>query len=265
MLIIGERINSSRPDIQQAIRARDSRRIAKEMRSQFDAGAKVLDINCAMGLDNELDDIDWAIGVLQAEIPEAGLSIDSPNHLAIERALATFKGRGGVFINSVTAEGSKMATILPLAARHGAKVIALVIGDGRMPSTKEERREIAGTILAAARRAGIEDARLYFDPLIRPLATEPEQSREVLDSIGLIKSLGNVKTICGLSNISFGLPRRGAVNAAFLSLAIGAGLDAAILDPTDRRVASALLACTALLGKDAHCRDYLTAYRRGLI
>lgn len=265
MLIIGERINSSRPDIQKAIKARNAASIAKEMRSQFEAGAKVLDINCAMGLDDELDDIGWVTSVLQSEIPEAGLCIDSPNYLAIEHALRAFKGKGEVFINSVTAEESKIAKILPLAVKYRANLIALVMDDGGMPSTKAQRGEIAGTILAAARRFGLDETRLYFDPLIRPLATEPDQASEVLGSIALIKSLGPVKTICGLSNISYGLPRRSLVNSAFLGLAVAAGLDAAILDPTERKVASTIFACEALLGKDLYCRNYLSAYRKGLI
>jgi len=265
MLIIGERINSSRPDIQKAIRARDAVSLAQEMRSQFEAGAKVLDINCAMGLDDELDDIDWVTDVLQREIPDAGLCIDSPNCLAIERALTTFKGRGEVFINSVTAEKSKISTILPLAVKHRANLIALVMGEDGMPSTKAQRVEIAAAILAAARHAGLDETRLYFDPLIRPLATEPEQASEVLASIGLIKSLGPVRTICGVSNISYGLPRRSLINSSFLGLALAAGLDAAILDPTDRRIVSAMLASEALLGRDTYCRNYLAAFRKGLI
>jgi 5-methyltetrahydrofolate--homocysteine methyltransferase len=263
MLIIGERINSTRARVRKAIRARSPSYIIKEAKSQFDAGARILDINCAMGLDDEVQDIDWVTSVIQSELPEAGICIDSPNYLAIERALAVYKGKGEIFINSITLDEARISRILPLALRHKAKLIALTMDAKGMPETGLERRDIANKLLKTVKSQGFDERRLYFDPLIRPLATEPAQAEEFLDSIPLIKELGAVNTICGLSNISFGLPRRSVINSVFLSMARARGLDAAILDPLDAQVVSAVLAGDALSGDDKYCKSYLRAFREG--
>ena len=113
--------------------------------------------------------------------------------------------------------------------------------------------------------AGFPEEDLYFDPLVRPVSTEPGQAKEFHGSIPLIKALGNVKTICGLSNISFGLPNRSLINASFLSMAIERGLDAAIVDPLDGRLMSSLSASRALLGLDEYCGDYIRAFREGAL
>jgi 5-methyltetrahydrofolate--homocysteine methyltransferase len=263
MFIIGERINSTRPKIQAAILSRDADSIVNEAKSQFDAGAAILDVNCAMGLDKEADDMEWVIGVIQNALPAAGICIDSPNHFAIEKALEAYKGKGEVFINSITAEPERIGRILPLAVKYKANLIALVMDSGGMPKTRWERKAIAEKILDSVRRAAFEPARLYFDPLVRPISTEPEQAKEFLAAIGLIKELGGVKTICGLSNISFGLPKRSLVNSIFLSIAMSRGLDAAILDPLDKNIASTFLTTQTILGRDEHCKNYLTAFRQG--
>ena len=265
MLIIGERINSTRANIQKAIRLRNAAALAKEAKGQFARGARILDINCAMGLDNEPDDLDWAISVVQSELPLAGVCVDSPSCLAITRALSVYKGGGDVFINSITAEAARIEEILPLALKYNAKLIALTMDENGMPASRLERRDIAARILDAVKKKGFDPSRLYFDPLVRPISTEPQQAAEFLGSIPLIKELGGVKTICGLSNISFGLPKRSLVNSAFLTLAASCGLDAAILDPLDKDVSSSIFATEAVLGRDAYCKDYLAAFRKGLL
>src|SRR3989338_3284780 len=149
MLIIGERINSTRANIQKAIRLRNAAALAKEAKGQFARGARILDINCAMGLDNEPDDLDWAISVVQSELPLAGVCVDSPNYLAITRALSVYKGGGDVFINSITGEAARIEEILPLALKYNAKLIALTMDENGMPASRLERRDIASRILDA--------------------------------------------------------------------------------------------------------------------
>lgn len=265
MLIIGERINSTRPKIQEAIRSRNASYIVREAASQLKAGAGYIDINCAVTSGDELQDMDWAISVLQSELPDISICVDSPNYLAIERALKVYKAKGAIFINSITGEEERIAKITPLAIRYSASLIALTMDSSGMPNTAEERMEIARKIAVRVGAAGFDMERLYFDALIRPISTEAEQAREFLRSIPMIKSLGRVKTICGLSNVSFGLPARGSANAAFLSMAMHAGLDAAILDPTDAHISSAIAASEALLGTDEYCAGYIRAFRSGLL
>lgn len=263
MIVIGERINSTRPAIQAAIKARSVSSIVKEVLSQARAGADFIDINCAMTSGDELQDIEWAVSVIQNEIKDVSICIDSPNYLAIERALSTYKGKGSLMINSITGEEERINRVLPLALKYKAGLIALTMDKGGMPNTAEERRNIAAKIYDKAKKEGFDTAKLYFDPLIRPISTEPNQAKEFLRAIPMIKSIGNVRTVCGLSNVSFGLPNRGLINSIFLSMAIHSGLDAAILDPTDKHITSSLKASQALLGLDEYCGEYIKTFREG--
>ena len=262
MLIIGERINSTRAQIQEAMKKKDAAFILKEAKKQLAAGATYIDINCAMSLGDEVQDIDWVISVIQAEIKEISISIDSPNHLAIERALKVYNAGGGIFINSITGDESRIGHIVPLAVKYNTRLIALTMGAEGMPHSAEDRMGIAREILTKVVAKGFRPENLYFDPLIRPISTEPEQVKEFLRSLSMIKSLG-AKTICGLSNVSFGLPNRRLVNSTFLSMAIQSGLDAAILDPTEKYVMSSIAASRALLCEDEYCGEYIKAFREG--
>ena len=131
-----------------------------------------------------------------------------------------------------------------------------------MPNSAEERFAIAKDILARVSDKGFKADNLYFDPLIRPISTEPEQAGEFLRSIPMIKSLG-AKTVCGLSNISYGLPDRKMINSTFLPMAIQSGLDGAILDPTEKQIISSIAAAEALICKDEYCTEYIKAFREG--
>ena len=262
MLIIGERINSTRAHIQEAMKARNSSFIVKEARKQIEAGADFIDVNCAMSLGDEVQDTDWVISVIQSEIGDVSICIDSPNYLAIQRALEAYRAKGKLFINSITGERARIDLIVPLAVKYKTGLIALTMGDGGMPNSAEERFAIAKDILAKVSDKGFKAENLYFDPLIRPISTEPEQVKEFLRSIPMIKSLG-VKTICGLSNVSFGLPDRKVINSTFAAMAIYSGLDAAILDPTDKNIISSIRASRALLSDDEYCAEYIKAFREG--
>lgn len=263
MLIVGERINSTRTSVRNAISARNANFILKEARSQLEAGATYIDINCAVTSGDETQDIDWVLGVIQNGIKDVNICIDSPNCLAITRALDVYNAKGDIVINSITGEEPRIDDILPLAVKHNAKLIALTMDERGMPETAQQRFEAAELILKRLKISGFKEENLYFDPLIRPISTEPKQAKEFLASIPLIKGLGKVKTICGLSNISFGLPARSLVNSVFLTMAIQSGLDAAILDPLDARIMPAIVTSRALLEKDEYCGDYIKAFRAG--
>ncbi|MDP3729969.1 MAG: dihydropteroate synthase [Candidatus Omnitrophota bacterium] len=262
MLIIGERINSTRAQIQKAIGERDAAFMLREAKRQIDSGAGFLDINCAMSLGDEVQDIDWMISVIQSEIKDVNICIDSPNYLATERALKVYKAGGELFINSITGEESRIDKIVPLAVKYNTKLIALTMSDKGMPHSADDRFEVARGMLAKITAKGFKAENLYFDPLIRPISTEPEQAKEFLRSIPMIKSLG-ARTVCGLSNISYGLPDRKIINSTFLAMAIQSGLDAAILDPTEKQVVSSIAAAEALMCKDEYCAEYIKAFREG--
>lgn len=263
MLIVGERINSTRSSIREAIEKRDAAFIAGEARRQIGSGAHFIDVNCAVTSGDELQDMDWAISVLQSEIKPINICIDSPNHRAIEKALSVYKSGGELMINSITGEEERISKILPLAKKYNTKLIALTMDENGMPNTAEERYGIAERIFERIKKDGFDTKNLYFDPLIRPVSTEPIQAKEFLKALPMIKNLGDAKTVCGLSNVSFGLPDRGLVNAIFLSMAMQAGLDSAIIDPSEKRMFSSLKAAEALLANDEYCAEYIKAFRDG--
>jgi 5-methyltetrahydrofolate--homocysteine methyltransferase len=263
MLIVGERINSTKEKIKEAISARDSSFIANTARAQTEAGADYIDVNCAVTSGSELQDMDWSLSVIQSEVTDVNICIDSPSYLAIEAALKAYRSKGSLMINSISGDEARVKAILPFALKYNTKLIALTMDDKGMPHTAQERFEVARKIYDRVKSEGFNVENLYFDPLIRPIATEPDQAVEFLKSIPLIKSLGGAKTICGLSNVSFGLPNRRLINATFLSMAMHSGLDAAILDPLDKYITSSLRASSALLANDEYCGEYIRAFREG--
>lgn len=263
ILIIGERINSTRKHIYEAIKARNASFIIAEAVTQLNAGAHFLDINCAVTFGDEAQDMDWLMSVMQSGIEGVNICIDSPSYRAIERALQAYKGKGKLMINSITADDKRIEAIIPLAIKYSAKVIALAMDEKGMPDTAASRLDIAKIILEKTARLGFKAEDLYFDLLIRPVATEPNQPMEFLKALGSAPTAGIVNTICGLSNVSFGLPSRGAINSNFMAMAIAFGLNAAIIDPTDKRMISSIRSAEALAGRDEYCMNYIKAYREG--
>lgn len=262
MLIIGERINATRKSINKAIEKKDVKFIQQEAIKQVQCGAEFLDVNCGINIKDELDNMEWLVKIVQ-EVINVPLVIDSPNANALERGLMFHKGKP--IINSVTAEEKRYEKILPLVKKYNTSVIALTIDEKGMPKTAEERFNIAKKIVRITTEYGILPEDVFFDPLVRPISTEPEQVKEFLESLRLIKTLPQVKTICGLSNVSYGLPNRSLLNSIFIAIALGYGLDSAIIDPTDKKMISAIKTAEALLGKDEYCLSYITAYREGKV
>ncbi len=257
---IGERINSSRPPIARALRSKDEAFIRKEARLQKEAGAAMLDINCAVDSKDEARDMEWLAGIVQKEtgLP---LSIDSPNPKAIEAGLRKHKGKA--LVNSVTVEKGRADSILPFVKKYNAQVIILTMDEKGMPATAGDRASLAERALKLAEGHHISKQDIYIDPLIRPISSEQKQAFEVIESVKLIKAKYGLKVICGLSNVSFGLPERSTLNSVFLAMMLGAGLDAAILDPTDKKIKAVLRASDALLAGDDFCKEYLKSYRSG--
>lgn len=257
---IGERINSSRSGIAKALESKDEAFIRKEARIQKEAGALLLDVNCAFNTKDELLDMEWLVKIVQEEtgLP---LSIDSPNPKAIEKGLSKHKGKA--LVNSITLEKGRAEVILPLIKKYNAEVIVLTINEKGMPQTVKDRLNIVEEIVKLAEKSGVSKDALYIDPLARPISSEPKQAKEAMESVKLIKSEYGLKTICGLSNVSFGLPERSTLNSVFLAMMLSAGLDAAILDPTNKKIKAVLRAADALLGRDDFCAEYIKSYRAG--
>ena len=261
MLIIGEKINTSLCGVEEAVKTRDKDFIQNLAKKQVDSGADVLDINVGTRIHSEVKDMKWMIGIVQ-EVVDVPLCVDSPRPEAVKVGLAECKGEA--MINSITAEKKRMEELLPLLERFGCKIIALTMDDRGIPQDIERRYEIADKLIRALTKAGISLSDIYIDPLVRPVSTDSSSGLIVLKSIKkIMSSFEHVHTICGLSNISFGLPARAVLNKSFLLLAISMGLDSAILDPLDREMMAMIRAGEVLLGKDEYCLKYLTSFREG--
>ncbi|MBN1991190.1 MAG: dihydropteroate synthase [Anaerolineae bacterium] len=262
MELIGEKINGTRTRVAQAIAERDTSFIQNLARQQAEAGSAWLDVNAGTHPQQEPDDLVWLIETIQAVV-DTPLCLDSANPKAL--AVAIKAVHKTPLINSISGEPQRLTGILPLVAEHNCRAIALAMDDKNIPKTSEARVAIVHKIMAATRAAGIPDEHLYVDPLVMTLSTNIQSGLIFFDAIRAVHTAyPDVHFTAGLSNISFGLPARSFINRAFLTLALAAGLDSAILDPLDRELKAALLAAALVLGRDRHCLNYTRAYRAGV-
>ena len=263
MLIIGERINTSRKAIAPAVMARDEVFVQREAADQGAAGAGFIDVNCGTLVDAEPEFLEWLVRTVQAKV-EIPLCIDSPNHAALARALAAHRGRA--MINSITAEKQRWESVLPLVREYKTKIIALTMNDDGMPESAEERFKVGVWLVENLTKNGVALEDIYIDPLVRPVSTGTQYALVVYETISRIRrEFPGVHAVCGLSNISFGLPARKLINQTFLVQAMQAGLDAAIVDPLDKRLMSLIHAGDLLLNQDEYAANFLAAFREGRI
>ena len=262
MKIIGEKINGTRQRVAQAIEERNTGFVRDLATKQAEAGAAWLDVNAGTHRSREPDDLIWLVETIQPVV-EIPLCLDSANPQALVAAIQVVERTP--MINSISGEPQRLGDILPLVAEHGCSVIALAMDDKGIPETCELRMEVIRKVMEAARAHGVPDGNVYIDPLAMTLATNTDSALITLDTMHAIRQeFPDTHLTMGLSNISFGLPARSYINRAFLTLALAAGLDCAILDPLDREMKAALVAAELVLGQDRHCLTYTRAYRAGL-
>ncbi len=261
MLIIGEKINGTLPRVAEAIRNRDGIFIQELARAQVEAASDYLEVNAGTPPDREPDDLAWLVDTVQVVV-DVPLSLDSANPAALSAALQRVARTP--LINSISGERARLQTVLPLAQAYGCPVIALLLDDEGIPGEVEGRLAVARKLLAATRAAGMSDGSVFIDPLVMAIATNSKGGATALEVMRAVRAqFPEVKLSIGLSNVSFGLPARRLINRAFLVLALGAGVDAAVMDPLDGELQSLRLAAEAVVGLDPHCRAYTTAYRAG--
>jgi cobalamin-dependent methionine synthase I len=262
MEIIGEKINGTRKRVAQAIAERDADFIRDMARKQAEAGAAWLDVNAGTHPKQEPNDLVWLVENVQAAT-DTPLSLDSANPQALAVAIRAVNKTP--MINSISGEPERLENILPLVAEHGCCVIALAMGKTKIPETSEDRVAVIHKVMEATHAAGIPDEQVYVDPLAMTIGTCGQSGPVFFDTLRAVHAAyPEVHFTAGLSNISFGLPARSFINRAFLTLALAAGLDSAILDPLDRELRAALLAAELVLGRDDYCLNYTRAYRAGL-
>jgi 5-methyltetrahydrofolate--homocysteine methyltransferase len=263
MLIIGEKINGTTKRVNKAILEKDFGYIQALATRQVACGADILDINAGTGIDREPEDLIWLVKTVQ-DVTDVLLCLDSPNAESLSAAIG--EARIPPVINSISAESEKLKGILPLIAKNNCPVIALAMDDTGIPEGVDRRMTAIRTLFDSIHGAGIPDERVYVDPLVMTIATNNESGNIALNTVRAVKkAFPNAHITAGASNISFGLPARTYINHVFLTLAIAAGMDSAIMDPTDTALVSTILAAELVIGRDRHCMNFTKAYRAGKI
>ena len=259
MILIGEKLNSSIPRTLAAFRARDEEAVVRLITRQARCGADYLDINTALCEGAEEETLRWVTDLVLSH-SDCGLMLDSPDPGVLTRVLPA-AGSRPVILNSVTLT-DRLAELAPLAAETGAGLVALPLASGT-PETAQERLDNARRLVDALRGYGVKDGQIYLDILVESLGLAPEHAAVTLETLSLLKAaLPGLRTTGGLSNISFGLPQRACINAAFLASAVTRGLDSAIIDVTSEPVMDACMAACALSGEDEFAMDYIRYMRK---
>ena len=260
MIIIGEKINGAIPSVAKAIANRDADWIRDLAKRQSEAGADYIDV-CSSVMDKDVETLKWLIDLVQ-EVCDTKICIDSPSAESIVQAIP-FCSKPGI-INSVSLEGDKIDTVFPVIADTKWECIALLSGKSRISESVEERVEIFAQIMEKAKEYKIAPSRLHIDPLVFSVGTNPESFLGYAEVCRHVKqSYPDIHITSGLSNISYGIPSRKTMNQAFLILAMQAGMDCAIIDPTNRDMIGSIFATEALLGEDEYCIEYIGGYNEG--
>jgi len=261
VLIIGELINSTRKQVRAAVEQQDAAFIQGLARRQVEAGANWIDVNAGAFPTDEVGKMQWLIGAIR-QVTEAPLSIDSPRPAAVEAGLA-MAGRDP-FLNSISAESDRYAALIPFIKKYAARVVALSLDDSGMTDDMQKVWEVADGLIKRLEDDGVPPDHIFVDPLIRPVSTSGEYAMGALWVVEKISAVHPaVHKTCGLSNVSFGLPKRKLVNQVFAAMAIAKGMDSAIIDPLDARMMAGIAAAEALAGRDQFCMGYITAEREG--
>jgi len=263
MIIVGEKINTSRRNIAEAVEKRDAEFIGKVARDQAETGAHYIDVNAGTYVDEEVDCLCWLVETVQSEL-NLPLCLDSPNPKALSEAIKRHKGEP--MINSISLEKDRFHSLLSVVTSRPCKVVTLCMAQTSMPRTVEERVSVGSELINKLTDEGIPLGNIYVDPLVQPVSVDISMGVAALGAIHkIMNDFPGVNTICGLSNVSFGLPERHLINRNFLALCMAYGLSAAILDPTDRKLMATLLAVEMILGRDEYCENFIKAYQDGRI
>jgi len=257
--IIGERINpTGRKRLAEEMRSGDYSRVEADALAQIEAGAHMLDINAGIPLADEPRILAECIQLVQA-LTDVPLSIDSSIVAALESGLSVYQGKA--LVNSVTGEEERLESVLPLVKRYGAAVIAISNDETGISEDPDVRFAVAKKIVERAEDHGIARADVVVDPLVMPIGAINSAGCQVMEIVRRLREELKVNTTCGASNVSFGLPNRHGLNAAFLSMAIGAGMTSAITSPLHAETIQAVMGADVMMGHDPHCKRWMSRYR----
>ena len=257
--IIGERINpTGRKLMSEEMKNGDYSRVLSDALSQVEAGANMLDVNAGIPLADEPKILAECIKLVQENV-DVPLSIDSSIVAALESGLSVYKGRP--LVNSVTGEEERLETVLPLVKKYDAAVVAISNDETGISEDPNVRYDVAKKIVERAQDYGIKPEDIVVDPLVMPVGAINTAGLGVLNLIKRLREELKVNTTCGASNISFGLPNRHGLNSAFLSMAIGAGMTSAIMNPLHSEEITAIKGADVMMGVDPECRKWIKSFR----
>lgn len=260
MIYIGEKLNSSIKRAYDALENRNESAVLELAKIQLDGGADYLDVNTAMCGD-EAETMIWACSLILKNF-ECGIMADSPDPNVIERLYSEVEIKNSI-INSVTIEPERFTPVVSVVKKYNTGVVAMPIGGGAMPADAEERVSNSTALIEKLNAERIENGRIYVDIIVEAAGANYSAPEHALSATGRIREkYPDIHITAGLSNISFGLPKRGILNRAFLCLLMRKGLDSAILDTANEEMMLTAAAVEMLMGKDEFCMNYLTAYRR---
>lgn len=259
MIIIGEKLNGSIPSVAKAIADKDENLIKERARKQAEAGATFLDVCASVEEEIEVETLKWMIDLVQ-EVTDTPICVDSPSARSCVAAIPFCKRPG--LVNSVSLEGDKIDTIFPVIADTDWECVALLCDNDGIPDSVERRMKVFHGIMEKAKEYNIAPSRLHIDPLVVTLSTDQTALTVFADCCRQIKAeYPDIHITSGLSNISFGLPARKNINQAFMVLAMNAGMDSAIVDPTNKNMIGMIHATNALLERDEFCLNYINAFK----
>jgi len=257
--IIGERINpTGRKMLAQEMRNGDYSRVESDTLAQVAAGAHMLDVNAGIPLADEPKILAECVQLIQS-LTDVPLSIDSSIVAALESGLSVYQGKP--LVNSVTGEEERLESVLPLVKKYGAAVVAISNDETGISEDPDIRFSVAKKIVERAEDYGITRADIIVDPLVMPIGAINTAGRQVMHIVKRLREELQVNTTCGASNVSFGLPNRHGLNAAFLAMTIGAGLTSAITNPLHPEMMQAVLGANVMMGHDLNCRRWVQKYR----
>jgi len=258
-VLIGERINpTGRKILAAEMKAGNFKRVEADALAQVAAGAHMLDVNAGIPLADEPGILAKAIQLVQS-ITDVPLSIDSSIVAALEAGLSVYKGKA--LLNSVTGEDERLESVLPLVKKYGAAVVAISNDETGISQDINVRFEVAKKIVQRAMDHGIHAHDVVVDPLVMPVGAVGTAGRDVLRLIHRLRTELKVNTTCGASNFSFGLPNRNGLGAGFISMAIGAGMTSAIVNPMHPEIVCGIRAADVIMAADQDCMRWIRAYR----
>ncbi len=258
-VVIGERINpTGRKLLAEEMKNGNFSRVEADARAQITAGAQILDVNAGIPLADEPAIMAQSIRLIQA-ITDVPLCIDSSMVTALEAGLEAYQGKA--LLNSVTGEEERLEQVLPLVKKYGCAVVAISNDDSGISEDPDVRFDVARKIVERAMDYGIPASDVVVDPLVMPLGAINTAGRQVMHVVKRLREELKVNTTCGASNLSFGLPNRNGLNAAFISMAIGAGMTSAIANPLHTELMQAVRGANAVMGLDPQCAEWIRNYR----